>query len=79
MTTPLLDISGFVVGPNPQFDKLDDHFSTGMLSLSSSIRFEVGIFNTRSKIPNEQPAKPALMVLYSEIVLKGSLEGIEMR
>ena len=79
MTTPLLDISGFVVGPNPQFDKLDDHFSTGMLPLSISIRFEVRIPSTQSKIPNEQPAKTALMTFYSEIVLKASPEGIEMR
>jgi hypothetical protein len=48
-TTPLdnLNMSGlFVVESNPQFDKLDDPVSAGMLPPLSSIRFEVRIFST---------------------------------
>jgi len=41
LTTSRVNMSGFVVGPNPQFDKLDDPFSTGVFLLPSSIGFEV--------------------------------------
>jgi hypothetical protein len=59
-TMPLdnLNMSGLcVVESNPQFDKLDDPVSAGMLPPSSSIRLEVRIFSTPSKIsPYYQPS-----------------------